>query len=57
LNFTLFQKFALKSIRETKVTEIEEAVAEIMKHAPSQKDGPKYKKVGIHLFFMVGLHT
>jgi hypothetical protein len=32
-------------------------VAETPKHAPSQKDGPKYKKVGINLFFMVGLHT
>ena len=50
IKFYIISEACLKINPRAKVTEIEEAVAEIMKHAPSQKDGPKYKKVGINLF-------
>ena len=56
IKFYIISEACLKIHPRAKVTEIEEAVAETLKHAPSQ-DGPKYKKVGINLFFMVGLHT
>jgi hypothetical protein len=57
IKFYIISEACLKIHPRAKATEIEEAVAETLKHAPSQKDGPKYKKVGINLFFMVGLHT
>jgi hypothetical protein len=50
IKFYIISEACLKFHPRTKVTEIKEAVAETLKHAPSQKDGPKYKKVGINLF-------
>jgi len=49
IKFYIISEACLKIHPRAKVTEIEEAVAETPKHAPSHKDGPKYKKVGINL--------
>jgi hypothetical protein len=49
IKFYIISEACLKIHPRAKATEIEEAVAETLKHAPSQKDGPKYKKVGFIL--------
>jgi hypothetical protein len=35
----------MKIHKNVKFDEVEEQIAETLKHAPAQKDGPKYKQV------------
>ena len=47
IKFYIITEACLKIHPRAKITQIEEAVSETLKHAPTQKDGPKYKKVSI----------
>jgi len=49
IKFYIISEACIKIHPRAKVTEIEAAVAETLKHTPSQKDGPKYKKVDINI--------
>jgi hypothetical protein len=40
----------MKIHKNVKFDEVEEQIAETLKHAPAQKDGPKYKRV---IYFII----
>ena len=42
----------MKIHKNVKFDEVEEQIAETLKHAPAQKDGPKYKQV---IYFIIRL--